>query len=168
MDSLQIIHSDHEPTIEMKDRGFSTPCRIFQLEIDGTSEPEVCILIPAGKAVNDNRMWYHVIKEDAYGLDPNGAYTLLPDTEIKNILKIDLNLSTETNIIQDLSEQKDIEVSICAYSQNLRVYHVTDDVFNDLGKNIAKEDVDTEYIKMQRYFHVMTNLGLIIFKRIDK
>ncbi len=165
---IEMIHSQgKEPEIRMADRGFASVTRIFQLEIDGNGEPEINIFIPAGKAVNDDRMWYHIISENAYGLDPNGEYALMPKDEAEKYFNCKIEEDTPNDIV-DKIKSGDLSVIACAFSQIIRVVHVSDETFENIAPAISNQPIDVDFMKKQRYFHVMTNAGLVIFKKIDK
>lgn len=162
-----IVYSKEEPQFNNEDRGFSAAVRIFQLTVNNQPEPEITMLLEAGKGVNDERMWYHVIKEDAYGYEPNGQYELLPEDVIKAKYDIDTNLDTDTSILDDIISGNVTSV-VCSFAKSLRVLHVSEETFETIAPIIIKQPVDVEFLQTQTYLQVMTDNGLVIFKKIIK
>jgi hypothetical protein len=164
-----LYYTNKEPDVKMVNSQFGSVGRVFQRHINGEAEPEIFIIIPAGKAANDEEYYYHVIREDAYGLVPVAEFDTIKESVIKSRYKIDLFESSGSEEIQKLSSDNPEEkVLLCAFSNSLRILNVKDDEFNSLAKNIAGEEINIEDIKSQNYFSVMTDLGLTIFKRIIK
>lgn len=162
-----IVYSKEEPKFNNEDRGFSAAVRIFQLTVNEQPEPEITMLLEAGKAVNDERMWYHVIKEDAYGLEPNGEYELLPEDIIKAKYNIDTNLDTDTSILNEIINGGVTSV-VCSFAKSLRVIHLSEENFEAVAPIIIQQPVDVEFLKTQLYLQIMTESGLVILKKILK
>lgn len=150
---------------EFVDTGYSAVPRVFQLVVENQFEPEIIIVISAGKSVNDEQISYHVIFENAYGTEAGGEYKCLKKDELEKILGKSLEQETDNDIVEKIMS-KDIEPLLCNFSESLIVINVTEDTFETLGAFITQKPVDIDFLKTKRYFNVMTNAGLIIFKKI--
>lgn len=164
---MDIKLTNEELPKEMLDVGFASITRIFQLHVGNEAEPEVVIAFPAGKEVNGKEMYYHVINETGYGMEPNGQYALLSESDLKKIYHCDFTGETKTSHIERF-EKKELEPVSCSFARTIKVVHVNSQTFEKICPMISNMPIDVNFMAEQRYFNVITNEGLVIFKKIDR
>lgn len=149
------------------DRGYSTPVRIFNLECEGESENRVLLLFEAGRT-HDNELLYHVIEEA--GTDtpvPASVYDILTASDVEEIFNIKIQTCTESHVYNDFTTNK-VKPLLCSFSEHLHIVNVDETSFEKISSAITNTPIDINVLAKQRYFEVMTEKGLIIFKKIMK